>query len=60
MGCGLLHSAGISEACHKVVEITHASNSEDSGGKSISLSVRLTYGFGAVAYGIKDLSLIHI
>ena len=38
----------------KVVEITHAADSEDAGGKSISLSVRLTYGFGAVAYGIKD------
>jgi len=50
----LLHSARISQACQKVVGITQASNSEDSGGKSVSLSVRLTYGFGAVAYGIKD------
>ena len=54
MGCELPHSAGISFAPHKVVEITHAADSEDAGGKSIKLSVRLIYGFGAVAYGIKD------
>ena len=33
---------------------THSEGSGDSGFKPISRVVRLTYGFGAVAYGIKD------
>ena len=52
--CDLLHSASISGMYERIFDITHSEGSGDYGFKPISRVVRLTYGFGAVAYGIKD------
>ena len=47
------HSRG-SELARKGDAITHPSTSDATHNKPLSLGVRWTYGFGAVAYGIKD------